>query len=513
MRPFAPPAADPAPPARGDAAARRPRRDPAPAEAGSVRSPRPAKEPTQAEARGGSAPAAAGRGRVRRIISGLRSGRGRDGAPLRAASAGAFAVFVAGAGVSYLTQLGTARLVGPDAFGLYMYALSWATLAATFSTLGFHVSLLRLVPACRARGDPAGALGAERFATAAAVGASGLVAAAGAAALIAWDDARTAEGVTLLLALAAAPFLALQLVAAAAVRAYGGVVRALAPERLVRDPAALAALAALVLTGAATPGAPAAMAGMLAAAVAIAALSLALRRRMRPPEVAGAAPRRAIRDWIRPTLPLTAIMAADVSMARSGVILPGLLASAREAGVFAVAMSLAAVAAMPRMAVAAAFAPSVAELHARGDREALQALLARAARLSLGGALLAATGLAAGAPWLLSLFGEGFAEGAPAVMILVAGQLVAAAAGPQQHLMTMTANERAGAWMHGGGALAGLALCAAMAGPFGVTGAAAAASAGIVAWNVAMAWFAQARLGLRPGLLAPVRPRQQERPR
>ncbi|WP_177236302.1 lipopolysaccharide biosynthesis protein [Albimonas pacifica] len=420
-------------------------------------------------------------------------------------------MLVAGAGVSYLTQLGTARLVGPDAFGLYMYALSWATVAASFSTLGFHVSLLRLVPACRAREDWAGALGAERFATSAAVAASGLLAGAGAAVTLALGGWRTVEGATLLLALAAAPFLALQLVAAAAVRAYGGVVRALAPERLVRDPAALAALAALALTGAAAPGAPAAMAGMLVSAAIIAVLSLVLRRRLRPPQVARAAPRFALRDWIRPTLPLTAIMAADVSMARSGVILLGLLASAREAGVFAVAMALATLAAMPRMAVAAAFAPTVAELHARGDRAALQALLARAARLSLSGALLVAAGLAAGTPWLLSLFGEGFAQGAPAVAILVAGQLVAAAAGPQQHLMTMTANERAGAWMHAGGALAGLGLCAALAAPFGVVGAAVAATAGVVIWNLAMAWFAQARLGLRPGLLARTRPSQQER--
>lgn len=434
-----------------------------------------------------------------RLGARLRSGLG-------GASAGAFLVLAGGAGAGYLAQVGTARLVGVDSFGLYMYALAWTTVAATLSTLGFHVSLLRLVPACRARGDWARARGAIHLATVGTAASGLLVAAAAGGLLAAAGAAETERGLTLLIAMAAAPLLALQLVGAATVRALGGAVAGLAPERLGRDPIALAALAAMVGLGLAPAAAPTAMAGMLLSAAITAAIVFALRRRRLPPELRAARPAYAVAEWTRPTLPLTGIMAADVIMARGGVIVLGLASDAREAGVFAVAVALSTLAALPRMAVAAAFAPQVADLHARGEQAALQALLSRAAALSFAGALAVGAALAATAPWLLSLFGRGFGGALIPVFILIAGQLVAAAAGPQQHVVTMTGREGAAAAMHGAAALLGLVLCFALAGPFGAAGAAAAGAGAIAVWNLAMAVYIRARLGLRPGLLAFAQP-------
>src|SRR5438477_322697 len=51
--------------------------------------------------------------------------------------------------------------------------------------------------------------------------------------------------VTFLLGLAAVPFLALHLIGASLVRAFGGIVAALAPERIVRDGVLLAIVAAV----------------------------------------------------------------------------------------------------------------------------------------------------------------------------------------------------------------------------------------------------------------------------
>lgn len=418
---------------------------------------------------------------------------------LRSAGAGAFLVLAGGAGAGYLAQVGTARIIGPESFGLYMYALAWTTVAATVSTLGFHVSLLRLVPACRARGDLSGARGAIRFATLGAA-VSGVLAAAVAARFLAADEAwETERGLTLLIAAAAAPPLALQLVGAATVRALGGPVAGLVPERLGRDPIALAALAAMVGFGLAPASAPTAMTGMLLSGAATATLAFALRRRRLPADLRAARPVYAVSEWLRPTLPLTCIMIADVAMARGGVIVLGLVSDVGSVGSFAVALALSTLVALPRMAVASAFAPRVADLHARGEREALQALLARAAGLSLVGAALVAAGLAATAPWLLSLFGGGFDGATAPLFILVAGQLVAAAAGPQQHVVTMTGREPAAAAMHCGAALVLVVLCFGLAAPFGAVGAAVAAASGLAAWNVVMAVYIKARLGLRPG--------------
>jgi O-antigen/teichoic acid export membrane protein len=425
---------------------------------------------------------------------------------LRSASAGAFAILVTGAGISYFTQVATARLLAAESFGVYAYVLAWVTVLAYLSTLGFHVSLLRLVSTYRAQVDWSRACGVIRFARLGAA-ATGTALAFGSAAVIVVTGGLEPEvSTTFLIGLAAVPLLALQLVGAAAVRVFGSVISALAPERLVRDSLALALLAALIFGGVCRPGAPAAMLGLLGSAAGTLWLVTRLARRARPAELQRSRPRFAVRDWVRPALPLTVIMAADVMMARSGVIVLGLVGDTAAAGVFAAAFALATLVALPRMAVAAAFAPTVADLHARGDRAGLQALAVRAARLSLGGAVCVAVPLMLAAPELLTLFGKDFAAGAPAVVILIFGQLVAAAVGPQQHMITMTGREAAGAAMQAGGALFSVALCFALAGPLGVVGAAAASSAGVIAWNAAMAVFVLKRLGLRPGPIVAVEP-------
>lgn len=428
-------------------------------------------------------------------------GRGLTAAGLSASSAGAFLVLVAGAGTSYVAQVVTARIVGVESFGFYMYAVAWMVVAATLSTLGLHVSLLRLVPAYRACGDWAAMRGVIRFAIRRVAAIGVLVAICGAAVTLAAN--RDGElRIAMLVALAASPLVAMQLVGAALVRAFGGVVSALAPERLGRDSVAVAVLAGLVGLGLAPATAPTASVAMLASAVAMLVLTVYLAWRSHPVELRDVSPRAAPRDWMRPALPLTVIMGADVTMARSGVVVLGLMGDARGAGIFAVAYSLSALTALPRMAVAAAFAPTVASLHAHGDRDGLQSLSARAARLSLAGALCVALPLLLALPVLLGIFGHGFREGAPAAAILIGGQLLAAAAGPQQHLMTMTGRESAGATMQAGSALLGLVLCFALTPSFGFGGTAFAITTGVVVWNLAMAGFAYTRLGLRPGLFA-----------
>src|SRR6185437_13656565 len=69
--------------------------------------------------------------------------RSRRGQPLGRASLAALAVYVVGAGLTCAAQLVTARIIGPDSYGVYAYVLAWVTLLGYLSTLGFHVSLLR----------------------------------------------------------------------------------------------------------------------------------------------------------------------------------------------------------------------------------------------------------------------------------------------------------------------------------------------------------------------------------
>lgn len=419
------------------------------------------------------------------------------------ASIAAFAVFVIGAGLSYVAQLVTARVIGPDSYGIYAYVLAWATLLGYSATLGFHVSLLRFVPAYQAREEWGLARGVIQYSERGAAGTAAGVVLIGVCAIAALHGSMRPElAYTFLLGIAAVPFLALHLVGASVVRAFGGVVAALAPERVVRDGLLLAIIAVVFWGNLYRLDATLAMGATLVSSLVMLGLVRIFLRRLRPPSLDRAKPAYAVGDWWRPTLPLTVIMAADNLMSRSGVIALGLTGNTRDAGIFAIAFSLAMLTALPRMAVATAFAPTVSALFAKGDQAGLQSLSAKATCLSLLGTTFTAIPLLLLAQPFLAWFGRDFVAGAPLVAIFVLGHVFASACGPQQHLITMTGHERAGAVMLAIFAGSSFIACMLVIGTFGMTGVALAMTVALIAWNVAMGVFVHKRLHLMPGLVS-----------
>ena len=83
---------------------------------------------------------------------------------LSATSSRALRSSSAGAGIGCLVQLGTVRLIGADSFGISAYVIAWTTVLGYIATLGFHVSLLRLLPAYQVGEDWSPAKAVLRFA-------------------------------------------------------------------------------------------------------------------------------------------------------------------------------------------------------------------------------------------------------------------------------------------------------------------------------------------------------------
>jgi O-antigen/teichoic acid export membrane protein len=417
-------------------------------------------------------------------------------------SVAALAIFVLGSGLSFVAQFGAARLLGVDAFGQFAYVCATVTLLASVSTLGFHVALLRLLPAFSSRGEWGLARGVFRFAHVATVLASAAVAVLACA--VASMFTRAADGALLhafWIGFAAIPFLALQLVSSAATRAFGGVALALAPERLVRDGSIVLLIGAAALGGVAPMSATTGVTAFLLSALATALFAGLAARHLRPPVIASASPVYEPASWMRLAPPLTILTLADNLMARSGVLALGLAGLTREAGVFAVAVGFAQLSALPRMAVATMFAPTVSGLHASGDRAGVQALATRSSWLSLFGALCVAIPLLLLLPLVLPTFGPGFEHGVTAAIILILSQIFCAACGPQQHLLTMTGHERAGALLLSIAAVSAFAASLLAVRDFGAIGAATAMAIAQVGWNLAMARFIRDRLQVRPGAL------------
>lgn len=418
-------------------------------------------------------------------------------------SVAAFAIYIAGAGLTYCSQLLIARIVGADGYGIYAYVFAWMTVLAYASALGFDVSLLRFVAAYRAQEDWALLRGLIQYAERRVAIVGFGIALIGICVMTIWARERSPELVwTFRIGFFLVPVWALLWVRSSGVRAFGGVVSAVAPDRMVRDGLLIGLISlATLLPSLKIDAALVMMATLVSSAAGLGLVSLA-RRRLRPRAVDHVLPAYARPAWRRTVLPLLIIGAAEALLNRTGVVLLGWMGDTRNAGIYALAFNIAFLVVLPRTAVNALFAPTVSDLFVRNDQAALQGLVTKAASWTLFGAAGIALPIALLAEPLLTLFGPDFGAGVPALRILLIGQVIAAGAGSQLHLMTMTGHERSAALLLIASAAVNAVFSVALISLFGLTGAAIATTTTLIVWNSAMALFVWRNLRLFPSVLA-----------
>jgi O-antigen/teichoic acid export membrane protein len=438
-------------------------------------------------------------------------------APVRRVARGsvtAFAIITAGVGLTYCSQLLIARVVGVDTYGIYAYVIAWIGVLAYFSALGFDVALLRFVPAYHAEKSWALLRGVVQYAQRRAILVGVMVMLVGMLVIMARrTDMGPADRNTFIIGFIMIPLWALLWIRCSVVRAFGGVVSAVAPERVIRE-GMLIGIVALAGWGLKlNVNAPLLMlATVISTAVALGPASLAMGR-LRPGAINDVSPIYAAATWRRVALPLVIIGAGEALMNRTGVLLLGWFGDTRSAGIYNLAFNIAFVAALPRTAVNTLFPPTISSLFARKDYSMMQLLCARAASWTLCSAACIALVLAVFAELVLSWFGPGFSEGVPALRILLLGQVIAASAGSQQYVMTMTGHERSAAAILILSACANAIFSVTLINLIGLTGAAISMIGALIVWNLTMALFLWRRLHLVPGMLSLYRsPQAREDP-
>jgi O-antigen/teichoic acid export membrane protein len=150
------------------------------------------------------------------------------------------------------------------------------------------------------------------------------------------------------------------------------------------------------------------------------------------------------------------------------------------------------------------FAPTIAQLHAQGEHAELQSAVTTTGWWATVGAVAVGLPLFLLPGFFLALFGEGFVAGETALRIILLASLVNAATGSVGYLMTMTGLERQATVLTATAALINVALAFLLIPPFGLVGAALAAAAGVVVWNVMAVVWSWRRLGIVAGIFASV---------
>jgi O-antigen/teichoic acid export membrane protein len=413
----------------------------------------------------------------------------------------AFVIYSVGVGLTYFSQLLIARMVGVHTYGVYAYVFAWMIVLAYASALGFDVALLRFVPTYEAVRDWPLLRGVIQYAQrrSAMVGVSVMLIGV---CIVSLRNLPPELRDTWLVGFTVVPVWALLWIRCSVVRAFGGVVSAVTPDRMVRDGLLVLLVGVASLGFGWTLNAPMVMAATFVSSAAGLGLASLAMRSMRPQIVEGIVPAYDATAWRRAALPLVLIGATEALFNRSGVLLLGWIGDTEDAGIYSLAFNIALVVALPRIAINTLFAPTISGLFARKDQAMLRALVTTSTAWTLGAGGCIALVLFAAAGPLLGWFGADYAEGVPALRILLIGQVIAAAAGSQLYVMTMTGHERWAAVLLILNTVANAAVSALLIGLFGLTGAAIGAALTLVGWNVAMALFLWRRLGLPPGILA-----------
>ena len=411
----------------------------------------------------------------------------------------ALAVYVAGAGLTACSQFLIARIAGAETFGVYAYVLAWVTVLAYFSALGFDIALLRFVSAYRAKQAWSLLRGVIQYSEQRMAIAGTLVVAIGATAVVISNNEIYPElRNTFLVGFALVPVWALLWIRSSIVRAFGGVLSAVVPDRMIRD-GGLICIVVLLSQGLKWHlDAPLVMMATLASAMMALILASLAVRRLHPQEMDGIAPSYDTPIWRKTILPLVAIAATEAMLNRCGVLVLGWVGLTKEAGIYALVFSISFLVALPRTAANTLLAPTISDLFVRKQHDALQALTARIALWTLCGAALSALALSIIAEPLLAWFGRAYEAGVPSLHVLLLGQVFAASCGSQLSIMTMTGCERLAALLLILSAIFNVLLSAILVSQLGLIGAAISATITLMIWNIAMAAFIWRRLGLLP---------------
>lgn len=402
-----------------------------------------------------------------------------------------------------------ARLLGAAEFGVYAVAMSWVTLMAVFSSLGFPTLLLREVSVGLAERSWARLHGVLAFSGRAVLAVSVSLALAGSAlASLAFDGEhqRTLQ-LAVCLSMLLVPLRAFSKIRNGALRGARAIVRAQLPELIIR-PGLVLCFAVVAMVALPERLGPIEAVGLqIAAGIVALLIGTWWLWKTLPEEIWQPRPEYHARSWFVSATHLLLFAGMTVLLAQSGVIVMGFLSSEAETGTYALSIRISEALLIFMAAVNMPLMPIIARLHGEGRRDAIQGYLVRGALYSCGAVLPFAVLLFLFGGPVLEQFGPGFSSGQHTLQLLVIAQVLSTVFGPVGLLLNVSGLERSASHGMAVAAVVNVGLCVLLVPGFAAEGAAWAMIISTLTWNIWLSVVAWKRLGLIPGLLGSVRGR------
>lgn len=385
-----------------------------------------------------------------------------------------------------------ARGLGVRGYGYYGLALSIITMAGIPGELGLSRLVAREVAIASALDDRGALSGVIRWSAKTCWLLSAIVSAAIAiAGTILMVRGSPVLGAAVLLGIPTIPLLALS-------RIYGGALQGLRfitlgqiPANVLRPLFLSVLLFAALIVGALTPPMAMALSSVTAGIVYLIARAWLNARHSAPVSSAFVATPGA---WLASTIPLALTDGMRTLQLELTAVLLGALTIPSEVGLFRVAVVVGTLTAAPMLIVSHTAPPMIARLHAQKDRRGFQKVVTHSAWVQTLGVLLVSLPVLIWPEFLLSIvFGAGFAPAAPAMRIVIFGQIMNAAFGTNVAVLNMTRHERRVTRAMMIGVALNILIVLLLAGRLGTIGAALGFVGSLLCWNV-ITWVDARRL-------------------
>lgn len=411
-------------------------------------------------------------------------------------SAGSLAVKIGTVLLGLTVSVLLARVLGPEQFGIYSWALACLTMLVRPVQRGLGQLLVREISAYRLDEKWAAIRGLLRRTDQAALALLGAMTLIGGALLWGFSsNLNAAEITTLGWGFALLPFMALANLRGSALRGFSHVLRGQLPERVLRR-----IFLILIVGGAALVSQLSAQSAMaihvLAAGGGLLCGIVLLRLRI-PAPVHQTPPSYDTKRWMSSVLPLSLVAGVQIINTQADIALLGFFVPSQDVGIYRVVVKGSRLGALAIQAVEIVVAPYISQLYSENRYEELQTLLIWAARAVLIVSLGAIGGLVLfGEPILGFLFGSEYVAGYTALTILCVGQLINVSGGSVAILLNMTGFERDTAVGLSAAAALNIVLNLILIPRFGIEGAAVATVVTFLVSNAVLCERAYRRLGL-----------------
>ena len=393
--------------------------------------------------------------------------------------------------LGFLTSILLARTLGPDEFGRYVFAFSVISLAALPVGTALNQFVMRESARAFALDSPALIKGLIKrsYVWVSSIGLLVCVS------LWCWVNAQS-DDTTLVWGLPIIPLMALVALRTELLRGAGLILKSQWPDMVLRPLSFVVLTCGLMVTNALTA------ATVLVAYGAALVITLFTIVRLFRSGIATERYRETQAEfddgrWISSMPWFMAISAIGASSTLSGAIILGLVGTdVSQVAAFQLGLSFSALVGLPLVIVNLVVGPQITQWWEAGDKDACVALLSKMTRLAAGVSLVGGALVLYMPEIILSVFyGDTYEYGVKTLQVLVVSQMLNVAFGPVGLALTLSGFERQAFTGQLAGLLVSLSITVMLVGEWGAVGAAVGAFAGLLVWNIWMAFQVRRQWG------------------